>query len=199
MMPVPEGQDRWAAGSMAAAQVVIGAVLFAFGSLIYGLRIYTRVGIMNNTLRLDDCELHLTLWHSSLTLAQTSLAQHCSHAGCSTPAPWVVSIGSYRVGDQVLTTHSGRPRWLRYQLLASLASQVSGLAQGAFSLIPTHHRQPLTNLSGPSPSTSSTCYRPTWPRSHCSSSTSASALNEPFAESSRSWSLSSSPTPSSTP
>lgn len=62
MMPPPEGEDRWAAGSMAPAQVVIGAVLFAFGSVIYGLRIYTRVGIMNNALRLDDCELHLNIY-----------------------------------------------------------------------------------------------------------------------------------------
>ncbi|KAL2674007.1 hypothetical protein Neosp_012453 [[Neocosmospora] mangrovei] len=54
MMPPPDGEDRWAAGFMAPAQVVIGAVLFAFGSVIYGLRIYTRVGIMNNALRLDD-------------------------------------------------------------------------------------------------------------------------------------------------
>lgn len=59
MMPPPDGEGRWAAGSMAPAQVVIGAVLFAFGSVIYGLRIYTRVGIMSNALRLDDCGLHL--------------------------------------------------------------------------------------------------------------------------------------------
>ncbi|KAK7429765.1 hypothetical protein QQZ08_003610 [Neonectria magnoliae] len=54
MMPPPEGEDRWAARNMAPAQQAIGAALFAFGTIVYALRVFTRVQLLKNPLRLDD-------------------------------------------------------------------------------------------------------------------------------------------------
>ncbi|KAM5354876.1 hypothetical protein ACJ41O_001522 [Fusarium nematophilum] len=55
MMDPPEGEGRWEAGTMAQAQQAIGAALFTSGTIIYFLRIYTRIGLLNNPLRTDDC------------------------------------------------------------------------------------------------------------------------------------------------
>lgn len=57
MMEPPEGQGRWDAESMATTQQAIGASLFILATIVYGLRIFTRLGLMNNALHLDDCEL----------------------------------------------------------------------------------------------------------------------------------------------
>ncbi|KAI8653982.1 hypothetical protein NCS56_01354000 [Fusarium sp. Ph1] len=94
MMPPPEGEDRWAAGSMAPAQVVIGAVLFAFGSVIYGLRIYTRVGIMNNVLRLDDYLTGAALFSCWMFYACTM--GMVAQGGCGINF-WQVSQAKYQI------------------------------------------------------------------------------------------------------
>ncbi|RSM14927.1 hypothetical protein CEP52_001115 [Fusarium oligoseptatum] len=94
MMPPPDGEDRWAAGSMAPAQVVIGAVLFAFGSVIYGLRIYTRVGIMNNALRLDDYLTGATLFSCWMFYACTM--RMVAQGGCGINF-WQVSQAKYQI------------------------------------------------------------------------------------------------------
>ncbi|KAJ4171391.1 hypothetical protein NW754_013160 [Fusarium falciforme] len=94
MMPPPEGEDRWAAGSMAPAQVVIGAVLFAFGSVIYGLRIYTRVGIMNNALRLDDYLTGAALFSCWMFYACTM--GMVAQGGCGINF-WQVSQAKYQI------------------------------------------------------------------------------------------------------
>ncbi|KAH7254905.1 hypothetical protein B0J15DRAFT_559357 [Fusarium solani] len=94
MMPPPEGEDRWAAGSMAPAQVVIGAVLFAFGSVIYGLRIYTRVGIMNNSLRLDDYLTGAALFSCWMFYACTM--GMVAQGGCGINF-WQVSQAKYQI------------------------------------------------------------------------------------------------------
>ncbi|KAF4984314.1 hypothetical protein FZEAL_465 [Fusarium zealandicum] len=54
MMAPPQGEDRWAAETMASTQQAIGAALFSFATIVYGLRIFTRVHILGNALRLDD-------------------------------------------------------------------------------------------------------------------------------------------------
>ncbi|KAF7551771.1 hypothetical protein G7Z17_g4807 [Cylindrodendrum hubeiense] len=57
MMEPPGGEDRWAAGTMATTQQSIGAVLFTFATVIYGLRIYTRVHLTNRPLNLSGVSL----------------------------------------------------------------------------------------------------------------------------------------------
>ncbi|KAF5714423.1 L-fucose permease [Fusarium globosum] len=54
MMEPPKGQDRWEAGSAATIQIILGACLFTLGTVVYGLRILTRVRLLKNPLRLDD-------------------------------------------------------------------------------------------------------------------------------------------------
>ncbi|KAF4455780.1 hypothetical protein F53441_1979 [Fusarium austroafricanum] len=54
MMEPPKGQDRFEAGSAATIQIILGACLFTLGTIVYGMRIYTRVKLLKNPLRLDD-------------------------------------------------------------------------------------------------------------------------------------------------
>ncbi|KAF5974640.1 L-fucose permease [Fusarium coicis] len=54
MMEPPKGQDRWEAGSAATIQIILGACLFTLGTVVYGLRVLTRVRLLKNPLRLDD-------------------------------------------------------------------------------------------------------------------------------------------------
>ncbi|KAF5663060.1 L-fucose permease [Fusarium circinatum] len=54
MMEPPKGQGRWEAGSAATIQIIFGACLFTLGTVVYGLRILTRVRLLKNPLRLDD-------------------------------------------------------------------------------------------------------------------------------------------------
>ncbi|KAI1071496.1 hypothetical protein LB507_005276 [Fusarium sp. FIESC RH6] len=54
MMEPPGNQDRWDAGSRATVQIILGACLFTLATVIYGLRILTRVRLQKNALRLDD-------------------------------------------------------------------------------------------------------------------------------------------------
>ncbi|KAF5545791.1 L-fucose permease [Fusarium mexicanum] len=54
MMEPPKGQGRWEAGSAATIQIILGACLFTLGTVVYGLRILTRVRLLKNPLRLDD-------------------------------------------------------------------------------------------------------------------------------------------------
>ena len=56
MMEPPGNQDRWDAGSRATVQIILGACLFTLATVIYGLRILTRVRLQKNALRLDDRE-----------------------------------------------------------------------------------------------------------------------------------------------
>lgn len=57
MMDPPLDQDRWDAGSSAPTQIILGACLFTLATVVYGLRILTRVRLQKNALRLDDREL----------------------------------------------------------------------------------------------------------------------------------------------
>ena len=59
MMEPPGNQDRWDAGSRATVQIILGACLFTLGTVVYGLRILTRVRLQKNALRLDDREFCL--------------------------------------------------------------------------------------------------------------------------------------------
>ncbi|KAF4964764.1 hypothetical protein FSARC_7363 [Fusarium sarcochroum] len=54
MMEPPKGQDRWDADTSRTTQIILGACLFTFGTIVYGLRIFTRVRLLKNSLRLDD-------------------------------------------------------------------------------------------------------------------------------------------------
>ncbi|KAF4987656.1 hypothetical protein FGRMN_10247 [Fusarium graminum] len=54
MMEPPKGQDRWEAGSRGTAQVILGACLFTLATIIYVMRIVTRVRLLKHSLRLDD-------------------------------------------------------------------------------------------------------------------------------------------------
>ncbi|KAJ4244742.1 hypothetical protein NW762_014318 [Fusarium torreyae] len=54
MMEPPKGQDRWDADTRRTTQIILGACLFTFGTIVYGLRIFTRVRLLKNPLRLDD-------------------------------------------------------------------------------------------------------------------------------------------------
>ncbi|UZP38767.1 hypothetical protein NXS19_006583 [Fusarium pseudograminearum] len=54
MMDPPLGQDRWDARSSAPTQIILGACLFTLATVVYGLRILTRVRLQKNALRLDD-------------------------------------------------------------------------------------------------------------------------------------------------
>ncbi|KAM0304617.1 hypothetical protein ACHAPM_002719 [Fusarium culmorum] len=54
MMDPPLDQDRWDAGSSAPTQIILGACLFTLATVVYGLRILTRVRLQKNALRLDD-------------------------------------------------------------------------------------------------------------------------------------------------
>ncbi|KAM0266801.1 hypothetical protein ACHAPA_006578 [Fusarium lateritium] len=54
MMEPPKGQDRWEAGSRATAQIILGACLFTLATIVYAMRIVTRVRLLKNPLRLDD-------------------------------------------------------------------------------------------------------------------------------------------------
>jgi hypothetical protein len=58
MMEPPANQDRWEAGSRATVQIILGACLFTLGTVVYGLRILTRVRLQKNALRLDDREFY---------------------------------------------------------------------------------------------------------------------------------------------
>src|SRR6478609_10619133 len=60
MMEPPANQDRWDAGSRATVQIILGACLFTLGTVVYGLRILTRVRLLKNPLRLDDCKFLLS-------------------------------------------------------------------------------------------------------------------------------------------
>jgi hypothetical protein len=53
MMEPPVDQDRWDAGSSAPTQIILGACLFTLATVVYGLRILTRVRLQKNALRLD--------------------------------------------------------------------------------------------------------------------------------------------------
>jgi uncharacterized membrane protein YhiD involved in acid resistance len=64
MMEPPKGQDRWEAGSRATAQIILGACLFTLATVVYAMRIVTRVRLLKNPLRLDDCKLEAALMES---------------------------------------------------------------------------------------------------------------------------------------
>lgn len=53
----PPGEDRWAAGTNAMTQQVIGAATFSLATLVFGMRLFARLGIAKVKLRTDDCEL----------------------------------------------------------------------------------------------------------------------------------------------
>ncbi|KAM5377919.1 hypothetical protein ACJZ2D_004823 [Fusarium nematophilum] len=92
MMDPPEGEGRWEAGTMAQAQQAIGAALFTSGTIIYFLRIYTRIGLLNNPLRTDD---YLT----GASLISCWAFYGCTmgmvaHGGCAKNF-WQVTMGMY--------------------------------------------------------------------------------------------------------
>jgi hypothetical protein len=64
MMEPPKGQDRWEAGSRATAQIILGACLFTLATVVYVMRIVTRVRLLKNSLRLDDCKFKAVLVES---------------------------------------------------------------------------------------------------------------------------------------
>ncbi|KAH7129585.1 hypothetical protein B0J13DRAFT_645576 [Dactylonectria estremocensis] len=54
MMEPPNGQGRCDAGTMAVTQKGVGAALFTLATIIYALRMYTRVHLTNRALSMDD-------------------------------------------------------------------------------------------------------------------------------------------------
>ncbi len=56
MRDPPPGEDRFAAGTTILSQRAIGAWTFAFGTIVYGLRVFSRLGLVKVPLRTDDCE-----------------------------------------------------------------------------------------------------------------------------------------------
>lgn len=66
MRDPPSGEDRWAAGSFAMEQEVIGAAVFAVSTLTFGLRVFTRLLLTKSNLRSDDCKCHV----SGITIGQ---------------------------------------------------------------------------------------------------------------------------------
>jgi hypothetical protein len=84
MMEPPKGQDRWEARSAATIQIILGACLFTLGTVVYGLRILTRVRLLKNPLRLDDCKSQLLhVWFKRANLVYSVLT------GASLIACWV--------------------------------------------------------------------------------------------------------------
>ncbi|KAH7123127.1 hypothetical protein EDB81DRAFT_847412 [Dactylonectria macrodidyma] len=54
IMGPPDVQSRWDAGKMATTQKGVGAALSTLATLIYALRMYTRVHLTNRSLSMDD-------------------------------------------------------------------------------------------------------------------------------------------------
>lgn len=59
MSDPPEGQERFDGRSFAPQMRTIGAVTFSVASMIYGLKIFTRLHVTRMAFRVEDCELHL--------------------------------------------------------------------------------------------------------------------------------------------
>ncbi|KAL8408446.1 hypothetical protein RB594_007040 [Gaeumannomyces avenae] len=54
MRDPPPGEERWAAGSLAATQQTVGAVTLGLATLVYGLRMYSRLYLTRLRLGWDD-------------------------------------------------------------------------------------------------------------------------------------------------
>jgi hypothetical protein len=132
MMEPPKGQDRWEAGSAATIQIILGACLFTLGTVVYGLRILTRVRLLKNPLRLDDCRFMLSHRGSSIANLYSVLT------GASLIACWAFyactmgSKSSHSCQHLHANKDSGCPRRLCHQLLAGYSIAIRIIAQSTF-------------------------------------------------------------------
>ncbi|KAH6963047.1 hypothetical protein DER45DRAFT_609389 [Fusarium avenaceum] len=92
MMEPPKGQDRWEAGSRATAQIILGACLFTLATIVYVMRIVTRVRLLKNPLRLDDFLTGASLIACWVFYACTM--SMVAQGGCATNF-WQVKQSSY--------------------------------------------------------------------------------------------------------
>lgn len=56
MRDPPEGQNRWDKSSFASTQQAVGAATFTLATVVFGLRIFTRLSLTKVGLRIDDCK-----------------------------------------------------------------------------------------------------------------------------------------------
>ena len=56
MADPPPGEDRFTAGSQVMRMRVLGGVAFTVSTIVFGLRVFTRLHLTKTRLRIDDCE-----------------------------------------------------------------------------------------------------------------------------------------------
>lgn len=59
MSDPPLGEDRFAAGTQITKMYIIGAIAFTVSTIVFGLRVFTRIYLTKCRLRVDDCQLTL--------------------------------------------------------------------------------------------------------------------------------------------
>ncbi|KAI0471802.1 hypothetical protein GGR56DRAFT_655604 [Xylariaceae sp. FL0804] len=80
MRDPPPGVERFAASSQASTMIIIGVVVFGLATLVYGLRIWTRVKVTKTKLRVDDLLAGIAVvlgWSFFSTVVAMSMVGGC--------------------------------------------------------------------------------------------------------------------------